>query len=172
MLVKTMKIIIQKLSILSAIMLLAGCANDNYQNPQIVADPDKVSVMLAQAADRASTSLETLAAIEQTRTPAAVDSPATDLPPELKRGITINWTGPVENALEQIAMRASYRFETLGEAPANDIIVALDIENKTNFDVMRSIGLQMGTRADVQVDSERKVVELKYRSLLSQLDPL
>ena len=35
------------------------------KTPQLVAQPDKVSMMLAQAADRASNALETLAAVEQ-----------------------------------------------------------------------------------------------------------
>ena len=162
-----------KVSLLSLAVALSACtSSDAYKNPQVVADPDKVSVMLAQAADRASTALETLAAIEQTRTPGAVEHPVTNIPAELRRGITINWTGPAENALETIAGRASYKFIALGEAPANELIVSLDIENKSIFDVLRSIGLQMGTRADVHINSDTETVELKYRSLLSQLDPL
>ena len=162
------------LVLLSSLCVLSACTaqDDSYKNPQVVADPDKVSAMLAQAADRASNALETLAAIEQSRTPGAVDQPRTDIPAELKRGITVNWIGPVENILDTVTTRAGYKFSILGEAPANDIVVSLDIENKPIFDVLRSIGLQLGTRADVRVDSSSKIVELKYRSLLSQLDPL
>ena len=162
-----------KILLASSIIALGACSSDDmYKNPQVVADPDKVSVMLAQAADRASTALETLASIEQTRSPAAVESPVTDIPAELKRGSTINWTGPVEKALETISNRASYKFSALGTPPANEIIVSLDIENKSIFDVLRSIGLQLGTRADVHIDSQNETVELKYRSLLSQMDPI
>lgn len=161
------------LPLLSALLMLGACAKpDNYKNPQVVADPDKVSVMLAQAADRASTALETLAAVEQTRTPAAVEQPISNLPPELKRGVTVNWTGPVENILQSISDRATYKLSVLGDAPANDLVVTLDVENRTIFDVLRNIGLQLGTRADVRIDAQSKVVELKYRSKLSQLDPL
>lgn len=162
------------LPLLSSLLILGACSShdDSYKNPQVVADPDQVSVMLAQAADRASIALETLAAVEQTRTPAAVEQPMTDLPPELKRGITVNWVGPVENILQSVSDRASYRFVTLGEAPINDLVISLDVENRSIFDVFRSIGLQLGTRADVRIDAQSKIVELKYRSLLSQLDPL
>ncbi len=157
-----------------SLLILGACSTKKefYNNPQVVADPDKVSLMLAQAADRASTALETLAAIEQTRTPAAVEQPITKIPAELKRGISVNWVGPAENILKTVSDRASYKFSVLGEAPANDIVVSLDIENKPLFDVFRSIGLQLGTRADVHIDSKQKIVVLKYRSLLSQLDPL
>ncbi len=163
------------LILIPSLLAISACSTnkgDFYNNPQVVADPDKVSVMLAQAADRASIALETLASIEQTRTPAAIEHPVTNIPPELKRGITVNWVGPVENILKTVSNRASYKFSIIGEAPANDVVISLDIENKPIFDVLRSIGLQLGTRADVQVDSKAQTVELKYRSLLSQLDPL
>ncbi|MBL4590103.1 MAG: hypothetical protein JKY11_08510, partial [Alphaproteobacteria bacterium] len=77
------------LILIPSLLAISACSTnkgDFYNNPQVVADPDKVSVMLAQAADRASVALETLASIEQTRTPAAIEHPVTSLPPELKRG--------------------------------------------------------------------------------------
>ncbi len=163
----------RSLALLSVMVILGACSSDNgYKNPQVVAEPDKVSIMLAQAADRASNALESLAAIEQTRTPGAEDAPSTNIPAELKRGMTVNWIGPVEGILKTVTNRASYKFTVLGESPANDVVVSLDMENKPIFDVLRSIGLQLGTRADVRVDSKNQTVELRYRSLLSQLDPL
>ena len=55
---------------LVCLSLVAACTPGKpykYKNPQVVADPDKVSAQLAQAADKASQALQTLAAIEQTR---------------------------------------------------------------------------------------------------------
>ncbi len=162
------------LLLISSLLLINACAAKRgfYNSPQVVADPDKVSTLLAQAADRASIALETLASIEQMRTPNATEHPVHAIPSELKRGMTVNWVGPVENILETVSNRASYTFSVLGGSPANELVISLDIENKPIFDVLRSIGLQLGTRADVHVDSKKKIVELKYRSVLSQLDPL
>lgn len=78
---------------------VAACSQDKpvrNDNPQLVASPDKVSLMLANAADRASVALETLAAVEQARSPDIAVAPITNAPAELKRAVTVNWVGPVE----------------------------------------------------------------------------
>ncbi|MEC7029136.1 MAG: hypothetical protein VXW91_05640, partial [Pseudomonadota bacterium] len=50
----------------SLLTVVSACTSNEVikgENPQLVASPDKVSAMLAQAADRASVALETLAAV-------------------------------------------------------------------------------------------------------------
>ena len=150
-----------------SIVLLSACSGMpvKYKQPQVVADPDKVSAQLAQAADKASNALQTLAAIEQTRTPNASIAPPDNVPVELRRGITINWVGPAEDIIKTVANRASYRFSELGERPPNSLIVTLDVENKPIIDVLRSIGLQLGTKADIVVDANSRSVEMRYHSI-------
>jgi defect-in-organelle-trafficking protein DotD len=155
---------------LSALVLVAACAPGKpykYKNPQLVADPDKVSAQLAQAADRASNALQTLAAVEQTRTPSASTAPLDDVPMELKRAVSIEWVGPAEEVLLQMANRASYSFDVIGEGPSNPLIVTLNVENTPIIDVLRSIGYQVGTQGDVSVDAVQKRVELRYTSLIA-----
>ncbi len=143
--------------------LLAGCTDVSlHPAPQIAAQPDKVSAMLAQAADRASNSLQTLAAIEQARTPAIAVAPIDNAPPELRRAITVNWTGPAEQILKTLADRAGYMLEVLGDPPPVPTVVSVNVENKPVVEVMRSVGLQLGARADVHVDAQRQTVELHY----------
>lgn len=152
------------LSALVTLLVLTGCqANPvRINNPQLVAEPDKVSALLAQAADRSSRAMETLAAIEQTRAPRVNMATPADLPPELQRGVTVNWVGPVENVTKMMADRASYSFSVSGDAPPAPIVVTVDMENMPIFDVLRSIGLQMGNRGDVRVDANTKSIELSY----------
>ena len=151
-------------SILAAILALTGCqANPvRINNPQLAAEPDKVSALLAQAADRSSRAMETLAAIEQTRAPRVNMATPADLPPELQRGVTVNWVGPVENVTKMMADRASYSFSVSGDAPSTPVVVTVDMENMPIFDVLRSIGLQMGNRGDVRVDANSRSIELTY----------
>lgn len=118
--------------------------------------------MLAEAADRASTALETLAAVEQARTPAIAVGPIENAPPELQRSITVNWVGPVEPITKKLADRAGYMFQTLGTFPPVPLVVSIDVENTPVIDVLRSIGLQLGARADVKVDAARRMVEIHY----------
>ena len=146
--------------------LLISCSSESYvvrgQNAQLVAAPDRVTAMLAEAADRASVALETLAAVEQARSPNIAVGPISEVPPELDRAVTINWIGPVEPIAMKLADRAGYAFQTVGNPPPVPIVVSLDVENKPVIDILRSLGLQLGVRADIRVDGERRMVEVHY----------
>jgi len=161
----------RRYSFLQALVLVAlavgisGCSSlekHSDDEPQIVAAPDTVSAMLANAADRASNALETLAAIESVRTPATNIGPVGNAPPELQRAITVNWVGPVEPISKTLAQRASYEFLTIGTPPPVPVVVSLDVENRPVIDVLRDLGLQLGVRGDVKVDSQRRVIEIHY----------
>ena len=144
-------------------MFLAGCAQRlTTDHPQLVAAPDKVSAMLADAADRASVALETLAAVEQSRSPGVAVAPIIDAPAELKRAISVNWVGPVEPIAKTLADRAGYRFQTVGSPPPVPLVVSIDVENSPVIDVLRNLGLQLGMRADVRVDARGRMVEVHY----------
>jgi len=151
-------------SILLLALLVAACTPGQpiRGKPQIVASPDKTSLMLAEAADRASTALETLASVEQARTPSVAVAPIDNAPVELKRAITVNWVGPVEPISKTLADRASYTFRTIGTPPPVPLVVNIDVENKPVIEVLRSIGLQLGQRADLHVNAPAKVIELHY----------
>jgi defect-in-organelle-trafficking protein DotD len=148
-----------------AALSLSACSSNgvvNMKNPQMVAAPDRVSAQLAQAADRASNALQTLAAIEQAKAPAAELARTDNAPIELRRAVTVAWVGPVDKLSKALADRASYSFAVLGDVPPVPVVVNIDVENKPIIDVLRDIGLQLGARADVRVDGNRRVVELHY----------
>lgn len=146
---------------LSMLLALSACAVPQRQ-AQVVSSPDKVSLMMAEAADRASTSLETLAAIEQQKSPGVAVQPIHNAPEELARAITITWVGPPEQVLRKLADRASYNFVALGNRPPVPLVVNIDVQNQPVIEILRDIGLQLGVRGDVKVDSERKIIELHY----------
>lgn len=152
--------------ILTLALFLAACSGkDKESNPQLVATPDKATLLLAQAADKASNALETLAAIEQKRTPSASLGPINNVPDELKRAMTISWVGPVAPITRTLANTADYDFKILGNKPPVPIVINLDAENARVIDLLRDIGLQLGRRADIKVDAQNKVVELHYTSV-------
>lgn len=146
---------------LGALILTGGCTQ-RVENPQVVASPDKVSLMLADAADRASRSLETLAAVEQAKSPGVAVQPIHNAPDELERAITVEWVGPAEQLAQKLADRASYQFLTYGNPPPIPLLVNINVENRPVIEVLRDIGLQLGARADVKVDAQRRMVELHY----------
>ncbi len=147
-----------------AIIFVAGltACDAPKRNPQVVASPDKVSLMLADAADRASNSLETLAAIEQQKSPGVAVQPIHGAPEELMRAMTITWVGPPDQIMRKLADRASYNFVTLGNRPPVPLVVNVDVQNQPVIEILRDIGLQLGVRGDVKVDSERRIIELHY----------
>lgn len=143
-------------------LLVTACQPLPKRDPQVVATPDKVSLMMAEAADKASTALETLAAVEQNKSPGVAVQPIHNAPEELKRAVTINWVGPPEQVTKILADRASYTFLAVGNRPPVPPVVNINVEGEPVIDVLRSVGLQLGVRADIKVDSVRKVIELHY----------
>ncbi|NCC22039.1 MAG: hypothetical protein EOM26_06205 [Alphaproteobacteria bacterium] len=144
------------------VLLIGLSACTEIYEPQLVASPDKVSLMLAESADKASNALQTLAAIEQARSPGIAVGTIPDAPPELRRAMTIDWIGPAEELVIKLAGRAGYTFMTFGAAPPVPLVVNISAENKPVVDILRDVGLQLGQRADVKVDAIRKAVELHY----------
>ncbi len=150
------------LPLILVLTLLPACSHPPRRDPQVVTSADKVSLMLADAADRASNALETLAAVEQNRSPGVAVDPINDAPVELRRAVTVTWAGPVEQLTKRLADRASYNFMTIGDPPPVPLVVNVDVENRPVIDVLRDVGLQLGLRADLKVDSPRRMVEIRY----------
>lgn len=153
-----------KLALLVCIWGVSACTYtpQRTSKPQLVAEPDSVSLMLADAAGKAAKSLETLASIEQYRTPQGGISTIPNAPAELRRGMSVQWVGPAEPLIKAIADKASYQYVVLGDTPPAPIVISIDAQNKQIIDVLRDVGLQMGHRADLKVDGARRVIELQY----------
>lgn len=159
----------------SAVCALSACgqfgaSGIGQAKPQLVAEPDSSSLMLADAADRAARSLESLAAVEQVRTPSASAAAAMipNAPIELQKAVTFSWNGPVEPVARDLAARAGYSFRTVGNQPPAPITVALDITNEPIVQVLRDLGLQMGSRGDLKLDANRRTVEIIYAATVNQ----
>lgn len=140
----------------------SACTTKPVRDPQLVASPDKVSLMLAEAADKASNALETLAAVEQAKSPGVAVQPIHNAPDHLMRAMTVTWVGPADAITKKLADRAGYGFITVGSKPPVPIVVNIDAQNTPVIELLRSVGLQLGVRADIKVDSQRQMVELHY----------
>lgn len=158
--------LILAMTVLLAPMVLGACGyfpkGFSDDAPQVVAQPDQVSAMLAEAAGRASTALQTLASVEQARTPRVTVSPIGDAPSELRRAVTLNWVGPVDLITQTLASKAGYEFQTVGDKPGTPVVVTINAVNQPVIEVLRDIGLQLGKRADVRVDGGARMVEIHY----------
>lgn len=148
--------------LIAAIFMVSACESLPQSDPQRVVEPNRIYLRLADAADRTAKAMDTLAAVEQAKSPAPVAQRIDNVPPELARTITINWVGPVAQVTRRMADRANYRFIELGDMPPVPIVINLDVVNTPIIDVLRDIGLQMNGRGSVVVDGQRRVVEVNY----------
>ncbi len=122
----------------------------------------EVTARLAEAAQRTADAVESLASIEQARTPELYTPLVADAPQELRLLVTVQWTGPWENLLKVMSERVNYGFRVIGKAPPVPVVVTVDAKQEPYVDVMRNIGLQAAGRADLVLDSQNKMVEVRY----------
>jgi len=157
-----------------AALLLTGCSEmrsqwDTIFSPPpevrpVATEPDIVSVKLAQAADRASRALDTIANIEQQKNPGVppVQEDYANAPPNMMQPVSLRWSGPIEQVARTLAERAGLRFRIKGRRPAAPLVVNVDAYQQPILHVLRDIGLQAGTRADLSIDQSEGVVEVRY----------
>ncbi|MDR3424647.1 MAG: DotD/TraH family lipoprotein [Alphaproteobacteria bacterium] len=163
------------IAVIGAALLLAGCSDFQTQwdqtfassapEPKAVAtDPDIVSVKLAQAADKASKALGEIANIEQQKNPAVppVQDDYANAPPNMMQPVSLRWSGPIEQVTRTLAERAGVRFRVKGRRPPVPLVVNVDAYQEPIIHVLRDIGLQAGTRADLSIDQNEGVVEVRY----------
>jgi defect-in-organelle-trafficking protein DotD len=159
--------------VVSAVLILTGCADfdarwDAMTSPPpirpVATEPDVVTVKLAQAADKASKALDTIANIDQQRNPSVPPVPDdyANAPPSMMQPVSIRWSGPIEQITRVLAERAGMRFRVKGREPAVPLVVNVDAYQQPILHVLRDVGLQAGTRADLAINSNEGVVEVRY----------
>lgn len=161
-----------KLSLLLSVLALTACATKTELPPVDKTHVEvsntntpsysEVTARLADAAQRTADAVEQLASIENARTPELHTPIVADAPPELRLLVTVEWTGPWESLIKVMAERVGYSMNVIGKKPPVPIIVTVDAQQEPYVDVMRDIGLQASSRADLVLDSQRKVVEVRY----------
>lgn len=153
-----MKIKITLITISS--LLLFACAQPK---PPQGYNMNRAETSLAEASYSVSRSVVDLSETAQAAHPgiAMPDSPS---PATYGMGgtVTIDWSGPVEPLVQQIARAANYRTRILGTRPAIPVIVTVYTKNVMLGDVLRDVGFQCGRRATVVVYPGSQVIELRY----------
>ncbi len=151
---------IKLFSLVGSLVLLAGCGDSSVV--PVATEPDIVTVKLAQAADKASQALDSIAGIEKFKNPAPPPEDYSHAPASLTQAVTVRWSGPIESIVQTLAERAGYKFHVKGNAPAVPLTVNIDVYQQPIVHVLHDIGLQAGHRADLTVDAVAGVVEVSY----------
>lgn len=134
------------------------CAGDNCGNPN---NPTDAS--LAEASYSVSRSIVDLAESAQAAHPTPNLAPSPSPATYGMGGVTtVDWTGPIEPLVQQIAKAANYRVLVLGTRPAIPVIVSIYAKNQMLGDILRDVGYQGGDRAAVVVFPGSRLIEIRY----------
>ena len=165
----------KKAGLLILLPLLSACADGSNSNSVSSAyDPalrGEVEQQLAQSASRASNSLETLAMIQRARTeprPSTLDE--SQLPEELRRPTTLEWSGPANEAVHRLASSIGYSYIETGRPTSSPGMVSLDVHDVSVGKALDNISLQVEKYATIVIDVNQRRIE--YRSEASEGGPL
>ncbi len=148
-----------KLAIIALPIVLSACTSTSTAPGSI----DHTEASMSEASYSVSRAISSLSETAQATRPL----PQLDPPPNPASygmaGLTsIDWSGPVEPLIKQIARITNYRMRVLGTAPAIPVLVTLYAKNTMIADIVRDIGFQCGRRAAVVVFPDTRVIELRY----------
>lgn len=142
-------------------LALSACAS--RQMPQNMAITNASQASLAEASYSVSRSIVDLAETAQAAHPLpAIDPPPSPASYGMAGLTTIDWSGPVEPLLKQLAAASNYRLAVLGTPPAIPVLVTMYTKNVMLSDVLRDTAFQCGRRASVIVYPMARLIELRY----------
>src|SRR5690625_1210061 len=128
-----------RLSLAAGLLLvcgLAACDHGHHEAVQEVHWDSRSREMsedrLADSARRSTNALETLTMIERAKAEpiaSGISESLRDLPAELRRSTSVEWSGPAEALAKRLADSIGYSFMTLGDAPAVPLMVNVSVES-------------------------------------------
>ena len=166
---------IKSLLIIPAIILLTGCASDSKSvvdlhlhyitadSAPIEASDTNAQNQLAESAASVGSSLQELSAIQMTTNPQAkMPDPINAKQVGMAQQVSIDWNGPVEPILKQIADDSHYTLRVIGDQPAIPVLVSITAKQQVLADVFRNLQLQVSNYAKIQLYPDSKTIELRY----------
>jgi defect-in-organelle-trafficking protein DotD len=156
-------------SALVAVVALAGCAVAPAQQPSTsstgATPPLEVATELSAVANNINAHLQRLAEVKEAGKKVVVPQRPKVTAGPLAARMSILWrSGPAEEIVSKLAADAGYEFRSSGKAPVLPLLVKIDVADEQLIDVLRSIGLQLGDKAMLNVDPSNKLIEVIYAS--------
>jgi defect in organelle trafficking protein DotD len=81
---------------------------------------------------------------------------------EIPGTVSVDWAGPVEPLLLQIAKISQYRLRVLGVRPAIPVMITMNVKDIPLTTVVRDIDFQSVKKASVIVYPQTRIIELRY----------
>ncbi len=153
-----------------SMLLLTACSSHSWNTQPVTVsktnDSQNAQIKIAEAATSVSDSLAQLAAIEKaTHTDVKLPAPVNPASIDMAQHVSVDWTGPLESLLQQIAKASGYRLQVIGKRPPIPVIVAVNASDEPLATVLRDASYQAAKQANVLVYSSRRIIELRYRNV-------
>jgi defect-in-organelle-trafficking protein DotD len=141
-------------------LFLSACASSPQPPP---ANIDATEASLAEASYAVSRSVVDIAETVQAAHPMQrLGSAPSPVAYGMGGMTTVDWSGPVQPLLQQLARASNYRLVVLGTSPAIPVLVTILAKNMMLGDIVRDVGYQCGERGTVVVYPESRTIELRY----------
>lgn len=125
----------------------------------------EIDQQIAQSSSQAANALQTLAMIQRARTaPAPSSLDESVLPDELRRKTTVNYSGPGDEVVKDLAGRIGYSFSETGSKPTVPAMVNLALTDASVGKALEDIGLQVQGTATVIVNPNVRSIEYRNES--------
>ena len=126
-------------------------------------DQINAEAQIAEAAAGVSQTLNDLAAMQRAKDPGMYrDMPDVGSSRQTAGLASVNWVGPVEPLLDQIAKKIGFRFVRYGQRTATPIIVSIDAHQQSLATIIQDISYQSQSHAVVKINSAKHLLELRY----------
>ena len=146
-----------KFLLLVALSMSVGCSNKSSQTTSdATATSDMVQQTLGLASEEAHANLAMLAKLRGKGAIPILPAPDTTLDSK----VTINWTGPANEALKTICLQVGYKYIETGRKRAQELPVVVNGSNRSAYDIIEDIAWQIQPNAVVRVDSIKKTLTL------------
>lgn len=164
-------------TILSAVA--GGCAQQHRplnaeEQAAIAAAGQRAADKLAESSERAATAQAELARIQEARTrpaPRPFDETLAGVPSELRRAVTLEWSGPGVEAARRVATIVGYEFRIVGNPPATPVSVHVSQRESPAAKVLEDIGLQSQPFGQVVVDPNVRRIEYRFLNVAGRPAP-
>lgn len=155
------------------VAILFGCTPIDEQAPdkeggRIVIKPEvsdessDTEGAIAEAARSATKSLETLAKLQYATQEKLDDSYKQEFSIELSGLASVEYTGPCEPLLNQIAKTAGIKISKVGNPTATSIIISVSANSAPLSEIVQNIAYQIQSHARLSFNSETKTLEIIY----------
>lgn len=149
------------------LLVLAAFAMASYSLVQTSAAPVPamgIAAVEAKIVDAVENAELANASVVEDWTPRVVSilSEGSVLPSEAVQLIDVEWNGPIEDLLQDLAARAGLGFAVVGDAPEESAMIEIAARNDPLFGIAVRAGYFASERVAVALDPEAGLLELRW----------